>query len=137
MGDPLLDGFHDSPGSRDVPRTPSDQVAYEMGRRMRGPRRARAVTAEDREEAKAWLKWSLRLGLLGAVAGLGYGIWQVLAVSTGMGSDAQALTVLKWTGIGAVAGAALPIARVVAVCLGVLAAILWGLGQLLNFLTGL
>ncbi|MEQ9569223.1 MAG: hypothetical protein RLN75_03445, partial [Longimicrobiales bacterium] len=84
MADPFSDGFFDLPGSRDLPRTPSDQVQYEMGRRMRGPRRPRAVTPQDVEEAKGWLAWSLRLGLVGAVAGCGYGIWQAMSAGFGV-----------------------------------------------------
>lgn len=133
MGNPFNDGFFDTPGSRDLPRTPSDQVQYETGRRLRGPRRVRAVTPQDVAEAKGWLAWSLRLGLVGAVAGCGYGIWQ--AMSSGFG--VQAADVLKWTGIGAVAGALLPVGLVVAVGLGLMAVVLWGLGMLLNFLTSL
>ncbi|MBT8336639.1 MAG: hypothetical protein KJO11_08545 [Gemmatimonadetes bacterium] len=43
----------------------------------------------------------------------------------------------KWTGIGAGAGALLPVGLMVALGLGLIGAILWGLGQLLNFLTSL
>jgi hypothetical protein len=135
VGDPFSDGFFDPPGSKDVPRLPSEKVQYEMGRRVRGRRTPRAVTPQDVEEAKGWLRWSLRLALVGAVAGCGYGLWQVFAVSTGGGFGSQAFTVLEWTGIGAVGGAVLPFALVAALGLGLLAAILWGLGQLLNLLT--
>lgn len=133
MADPLSEGYYNLPGSKDVPRTPSDKVAYEMGQRMRGPRTPRAVTPEDIEEAKGWLRWSLILGAVGAVAGCGYGIW--LTLSSGFGF--QAAEVLKWTGIGAAAGALLPVGLVVALGVGIIAAILWGLGQLLNLLTSL
>ncbi len=137
MGDPFNDGFYDLPGSKDVHRLPSEQVQYEMGRRMRGPRTPRAVTAEDVAEAKALLRWSLRLGLVGAVAGCGYGVWQALAAVAGAGFDTQAMTVLKWTGIGAGAGALLPVGLMLALGLGLIAAVFWGLGHLLNFLTSL
>ena len=134
MADPFNEGFYNLPGSKDIPRTPSDQVQYEMGRRMRGPRSARPVTAQDVDEAKAWLRWTLRLGVVGAVVGFGYGLWLGLA---GPGFDPLALTVLKWTGIGTAVGAALPVGLVLALGLGLIAAILWGLGLLLNFLTSL
>lgn len=133
MADPFSEGFYNLPGSKDVPRTPSDKMAYEMGQRMRGPRRPRAVTAEDVEEAKGWLRWSLILGVVGAVVGCGYGLWQALSSGFGL----QAAEVLKWTGIGAAAGALLPVGLVLAVGLGIIAAILWVLGQLLGVLTSL
>jgi hypothetical protein len=47
----------------------------------------------------------------------------------------QAVAVLEWTGIGAGAGALLPVGLMLGVGLGMIAAILRGLGQLLNFLT--
>lgn len=98
---------------------------------MRGPRRPRAVTQQDADEAKGWLRWSLRLAVVGAVAGCGYGVWQ--ALSSGFG--VQDVAVLKWTEIGAAAGALLPVRLVVVVGLGIIGAVLWALGQLLNRLT--
>lgn len=129
----FMDGVLDAPGSRDRIRLPSEQVAYEMGRRVGGKDRrgVRVLTQSQIAEGHAFIRISLMLGLVGAVGGLGYGIWQWLAASATAGA------ILKWVGIGAAGGALLPSALIAGVCLAFLAAIFWGLGMLLNLLTNL
>lgn len=131
--DDFMEGVLDAPGSKEKLRTPAERVAYEQGRRMSGRdrRKVRVLTSSDIAEGQTFLRFSLILGVVGAIGGAGYGAWQWVTVT-----GATAVEILKWAGIGAAGGALTPTAVIVGVCVAILGAILWGLGLLLNLLAG-
>jgi hypothetical protein len=71
---------------------------------------------------------------IGTIGGLGYGIWQAFAVGVGLGSGA--VIVRKFTALGALAGLLFLMGLAAAASLALLAAILWGIAFLVNFLAG-
>jgi hypothetical protein len=132
-------GWHNRRGSDLVVRDIQGQLDYETGKRL-GRRKSHATVPPGTDvlgDSALIFKTSLVFAGLGAIGGFGYGLWLPLTdqVSPGLGVDA--ITVLKWTGVGAGAGALLPTAFIVALGLALIVGVLVGLGYLLDFLTKL
>ena len=83
-----------------------------------------------------WGRGNRLFTLLGTVGGLGYGVWVAMLSGGGSALGTGPLGIAKWTLAGAVGGALFQMALVAALSLGLLFAILWGLGLLLKLLAG-
>lgn len=131
-------GFGADPAAKYQPRSMSQQVDYEMGQRARGGQPGGFHPGGGSlADAAGFFKGSLWTGVIGAVGGFGYGLWQLFTDAASPGLGADALTVLKWTGIGAGGGALVPAALIAGASAALLFGIFWALGLLLNFLSGL
>lgn len=116
---------------KNVPRLPTEEMSYRMGERL-SFRRPIWPGEPPFSESAPFFKLSLFCGALGALGGFGYGVWRVVTDHWSPGFGPDAVTALKWMGLGAGGGALLPAAVIVAAALGVIWLILSGLGLLLN-----
>jgi hypothetical protein len=83
-----------------------------------------------------WGRGNRLFTLVGAIAGVGYGVWSALFSGGTAGLGSAVLTTLKWAGAGLVGGALFQMGVVAALSLGLLWGILMLLGLLLNLLAG-
>jgi hypothetical protein len=131
------------PWARDV-TDPITQLSHDEGVRLRrgsttppdGPRTFGEAFGAHFDPDTGWGMTNRILVPVGAMAGLGFGLWKALFSGAALDLGAAALTIAQWTLAGAAGGALFLMGLVAAASIGLLVGILFLLGLLLEVLAG-